>query len=77
LGIGGQEFGPGSDKADRNRSCVEAVQALDARLGQAGLGPDRRLLVIEPDAVHNEEAWARRLPRALAFLFPAPVDAPK
>jgi enterochelin esterase-like enzyme len=70
LGMGGQELGPGADKADRNRACVEAVQALDERLERAGLGPDRRLLVIDPSAVHNEEAWANRLPRALVFLFP-------
>jgi enterochelin esterase-like enzyme len=70
LGIGGQELGPGTDKVDRNRAYVEAVQALDKRLADAGLGADRRLLVIDPEAVHNEEAWAKRLQRAFTFLFP-------
>jgi pullulanase len=74
LGVGGNELGPEPDKADRNSAYVEAVQALDKRLADAGLGPDRRLLVIDPDAVHNEEAWAKRLPRALTFLLPSRAD---
>ena len=74
LGMGGQELGPGADKADRNSSYVEAVRDLDKRLEGSGLGSDRRLLVVEAQAVHNEEAWANRLGRALAFLFPASAD---
>ena len=78
LGIGTAETGTDSAKnAARNREYVEAVEAFDKTLDKAGLGPDRRLLIVEPDALHNEQAWARRLPRALSFLFPPPMDGTK
>jgi hypothetical protein len=44
---------------------------------QAGLGPDRKLVVLEPAASHTEAAWSARLPRALSFLFPPPMDGTK
>lgn len=77
LGMGGAELGPEPDKAERNRSLVQSVEALDARMKAAGLGPDRRLLIIDPAATHTESAWAKRLPQALKFLFPTPVDSSK
>jgi enterochelin esterase-like enzyme len=77
LGMGGAELGPEPEKAGRNREFVEAARALDARLTELGMGPDRKLLVIEPSAVHNEVAWAKRLPQALSFLFPPPFDGTK
>jgi len=70
LGMGGQETGRDPSKAERNRQYVEAARALEARLTAAGLGAGRRLLIVEEDAMHNEDAWARRLPAALKFLFP-------
>lgn len=75
LGMGGAEFG--ADKGELNRSLVQAVEALDGRLKAAGLGPDRRLLIVDPSATHTESAWAKRLPQALKFLFPTPVDSSK
>lgn len=77
LGMGGAETGNDPANAARNAGYVEAVRQLDQRLADAGLGPDRRLLVIEPAAVHNEGAWAARLPQAFTFLFPPPVDGTK
>jgi predicted alpha/beta superfamily hydrolase len=47
-------------------------QGVDAMLRMAALlrAKDVELEVItEPDAAHNEEAWARRLPAALRFLL--------
>lgn len=77
LGVGGNETGAEPDKAARNRAYVEAVRSLDAKLSAAGLGPDRKLLRIEDSAVHNEGAWAARLPEALRFLFRTDADATK
>lgn len=77
LGMGGAETGPEPEKASRNQTYVDAVKALDATLKGAGLGPDRRLLVIDPAATHTEAAWAKRLPQALTFLFPPPLDNSK
>ena len=43
---------------------------LPARAPVAGgVGPDQISLLISPCAVHNEAAWAHRLPLALTFLF--------
>lgn len=75
LGMGGNEIGEGNEA--RSQAYVDAVKALDARLKAAGLGPDRRLLVIDPAATHNEQAWSKRFPQALTFLFPPPVDSTK
>lgn len=70
LGIGGDETGhdPGQDEV--NAQFVGEVEALGERLRAAGLGDDRLKVVVDPDAFHNEEAWAQRLPGALEFLFP-------
>src|SRR5262245_44069914 len=75
LGMGGAETGNNPDRAERNRSYVDAVKALDERLKKAGLGADRRLLIIDPAAEHTESAWAKRLPQALVFLSPPPMDS--
>jgi enterochelin esterase-like enzyme len=77
LGMGGAEAGRSPGQADRNAQYVSAVKGLDERLKKAGMGPGARLTIIEPDALHNEEAWARRVPQALAFLFPPPLDTTK
>ncbi len=77
LGMGGAELGTEPGKADRNRALVTAVEALDGRMKAAGLGPDRRLLIVDPVATHTESAWAKRAPQALKFLYPAPLDTTK
>jgi predicted alpha/beta superfamily hydrolase len=75
LGMGGNETG--ANNTTRNQAYVEAVKALDEKMKTAGLGPDRRVLVIDPTAEHTEAAWAKRLPQALAFLFPPAMDGTK
>ncbi|MDX2132932.1 MAG: alpha/beta hydrolase-fold protein [Planctomycetota bacterium] len=77
LGVGTAETGDAPASADRNRAYVQAVEDLDARFKRAGLGPDRRLLIVAPGATHTESAWAARLPMALSFLFPPPLDSTK
>lgn len=77
LGGGGAEFGTEESRSADNGRYAEALRALDATLEKAGLGPDRRLLILEPTATHTESAWSSRLPRALSFLFPPPMDGTK
>ena len=65
LGVGTAETG----RPEANEETVENVRALESILRTAGLGPRRLKLVVREGATHSEEAWAARLPDALAFLF--------
>ncbi len=75
LGVGASESGP--DHPAQNAALVDKTRELDQRLVKLGMGPDRLLLVVDPAATHNEDAWAKRLPQALSFLFPPPMDSAK
>jgi predicted alpha/beta superfamily hydrolase len=66
LAMGGKEA---NKNEELNNALLAAVKALDAKIAAASPPPEHKL-VIEPDAVHNEAAWAKRLPAALEFLFP-------
>ncbi|MCC6677698.1 MAG: hypothetical protein IT436_11185 [Phycisphaerales bacterium] len=77
LGVGGQETGPEADKTARNQAYADATRALDKKMASAGLGADRRLLIVDAQATHTESAWAKRLPQALRFLYPPMVDGTK
>jgi predicted alpha/beta superfamily hydrolase len=70
LGMGGNETGPEADKDARNQEYVDAVKALQGRISTSK-GSESVMLMIDQDAVHNEEAWAARFPKALEYLFPA------
>jgi enterochelin esterase-like enzyme len=65
LGVGTTEVG----RKDRDRSVVDDVRELGGILRRAGLNEKRLRLAIDEGAPHNESAWARRFPEALAFLF--------
>jgi enterochelin esterase-like enzyme len=65
LGVGTRETG----REEKDREIVEDVRELERILGRAGLGAERLRLRVEEGAGHSEEAWARRLPEALTFLF--------
>lgn len=71
LGVGTNEAG----ETNCNPSSVEQgelvhdVERLRQLLLSKGVGPERISLLISPCAVHNEAAWADRLPVALTFLF--------
>jgi len=65
LGVGTAE----TRRAEVNRETVENVLELGAILRRAGLGPRRLAVVVEEGGTHSEQAWARRLGRAVSFLF--------
>jgi len=56
-------------RKDKDQSVVDDVRELAGILRRGGLGEKRLRLVIDDGASHNEAAWARRFPDALAFLF--------
>lgn len=67
MAFGGQEWDmPGGTEAQ-----VKMIRAVEANLKNALLSPSEVLYVYDADAAHNEQAWAKRLPDALTFLFPA------
>ena len=71
LGVGTNEAGETNcnpSSADEG-DLVRDVQRLRQLVLSHGVGADRVSLVIAPCAVHNEAAWADRLPLALTFLF--------
>jgi len=67
IGMGGQEAGVGED--DLNNVYVEWANRLSRMADEKGLSEDDRKLLIDPEAVHDEHAWATRLPEALRFLY--------
>jgi len=70
IGMGGQETGSTPADAERNGAYISAAERLYAAAAQAGISDDDRMMLIEAEAVHNEHAWASRLPKALRFLYP-------
>lgn len=69
LGMGGKEVGNDSADADLNRQYTQWAQTIDLGLAAAGMSDDQRMLVIEPEANHNEIAWANRFERAMLFIY--------
>ena len=66
IGIGTNE-----DPSDPKLSgeVVNEVQELEAELRKKGLGTGRLKVVVEEGGKHTEDAWSRRLPEALLFLY--------
>lgn len=72
LDMGTREEGNPSD-ADSNGidDTIDALRRMTALLAGRGFVGGWDLLAVEDEgAVHNEGAWARRLPGAVEFLFP-------
>jgi enterochelin esterase-like enzyme len=78
LDVGGQEgatFGSLPEPwrtlvKDPDQAYLDGVRRLCDLLVQAGYRPDSSLMYVEEkDGLHNEKAWARRLPEALRFLL--------
>ncbi|MEQ8844094.1 MAG: alpha/beta hydrolase-fold protein [Phycisphaerales bacterium] len=67
VGMGTKETGD----AEYNDALVRLTERYREIFEAAGLGDDRLKIVIEEGAVHDEGAWARRLPDAMRFLFSA------
>jgi predicted alpha/beta superfamily hydrolase len=73
IGVGTNEGGrPDCRPGDWNREAVQDVLKLKQGLEAAGLGAERLKVVVDECAVHNEAAWAKRLPEALKFLYGSP-----
>jgi predicted alpha/beta superfamily hydrolase len=60
---------PRQDRAWSAGAIRDALRVRDALAAAALAGGDRLRYVEEPEATHHEDAWARRLPDALRFLF--------
>jgi predicted alpha/beta superfamily hydrolase len=74
FGMGGMEAG--KDAADKtlNGQYAASAQAFGELLKGHGFSNSTLMIKIDPDAVHNEEAWAKRFPDALMFLFPPKAE---
>lgn len=64
------------DPAEREPELVRDVRRFADVVGRAGVSADRVRVVVVPCARHDEEAWAARLPEALAFLYGAGPSRP-
>jgi len=66
-GFGGKEWDwPGASEME-----VKLIRQVEANLKNALFSPSEVKFVFDPEAHHNEEAWAKRFPEAITFLFPA------
>jgi predicted alpha/beta superfamily hydrolase len=74
IGVGGRER---VDDAKGSELFAGEVKQFNSFLESKGFTERTKRCIIEKDAVHNEDAWAKRFPEALRFLFPAPTDATK
>jgi len=73
VGVGTNEGGrPDCQPGDWNEEAVQDVLKLKQGLEAAGLSAARLEVVVDECAVHNEAAWAKRLPEALKFLYGPP-----
>ena len=70
VGVGTNELGkPDCKPGNWDSEPVQDVVTLKKLLEDAGYQKDRLDVEIEDCAIHNEDAWARRFPAALEFLY--------
>lgn len=67
IGYGGKE----GDVSAANEAEVKMIKMVESNLKNALYSPSEVKFIFDPEARHNEQAWAQRLPEALTFLFPA------
>ncbi len=67
FGMGGKEVPEAAGAA----KYVAGAQAFEELLRGRGFDRSRMMVHIEPEAKHDEHAWAARFGRALEFLYPA------
>lgn len=65
FGVGGKE----TSDAGAAQQMVNGAKAFAELAAGKGLTGDRFLLTIDDAAEHNEQAWAKRFPQALMYLF--------
>lgn len=72
----------GKEAADpaTNRRIIALVRQVESNFHAAGYDDADVRVVVDPDAVHTEAAWEKRLPGALTYLFgdwkPTPTPQP-
>jgi predicted alpha/beta superfamily hydrolase len=65
MAFGGKEI----DNELMQRRILELVHQVEANLKQAGYNNTSLKVVIDPETKHNEEAWGKRFPEAMKFLY--------
>lgn len=65
MAFGGKE----ADNPAVSDKMIGLVRRVEANFRAAGYDDSNIRVVIEPEALHSEPAWASRLPGALTFLF--------
>jgi predicted alpha/beta superfamily hydrolase len=65
IAFGGREGGHPRQLA----VMLRMIQTVESNFHAAGYDATNFRYVFDPDAAHNEDAWAKRLPGALTFLF--------
>jgi predicted alpha/beta superfamily hydrolase len=71
VGFGGREIG---DPMFSGR-MLGLIRTVESNFRTAGYDDSSFRFVFDPEAMHNEDAWAKRLPAALEFLFGAWQEA--
>jgi len=63
-----------------SEKLIGLVRQVESNFRAAGYDPSNFRFVVDPEALHTEAAWGKRLPGALTFLFgewkPAPPTQP-
>ena len=65
VAFGGRE----ADDPAITDKMVGLIRVVESNFKSAGYDDSNFRFVFEPEAEHNESAWAQRLPDALMFLF--------
>ena len=70
IGVGTNEIEARECKTgDQGGEAVSDVRRLERLLRENGMPQDRIFVVVEECAVHDEQAWGRRLPTSMKFLY--------
>lgn len=76
MAFGGKE----ADDPVISEKLIGLVRQVESNFHAAGYDDSNFRVVVDPDAVHTEAAWEKRLPGALTFLFgdwkPTPAPQP-
>ncbi len=72
VGFGGHE----ADDPKINDKMTSLIRLVETNFRSAGYNESNFKVVVDPDAAHNEDAWAKRLPGALEFLFGSWRESP-
>jgi predicted alpha/beta superfamily hydrolase len=76
VGFGGKESGD----PVHSEKMIGLIRRVESNFHAAGYGVTNFRFVLDPDALHTEAAWEKRLPGALEFLFgdwkPSPPPRP-